>query len=356
MAENSSGQKTEQPTPRRLEKAREEGQVAKSQELNSAFTLLGSFLALYLLFTNMIKSLFDRMAGYLSMSQVPELTSGSALVLITDGFYYIMKLVGPVMIAAAAVGALISFLQTGPLFTLKAVQPKFSRINPLEGAKRLFSLRSVTELIKSLAKAVAIGYLTYRQIKGAWPHLISLTGQGIEPALIFAGSLIFRVGVSIIIFLVVLGVADYIYQRWDWKKNLMMSKYEVKQEYKESEGDPQIKQRRRQLQRQMSMNRMIKEVESADVVITNPTHIAVALKFDMETMEVPLVVAKGEGFIAEKIREKARESGVEIVENKPLARLLNKTAEIGEEIPQDLYQAVAEILAYVYRKNKKLKM
>lgn len=348
------GEKTEKPTPRRLQKAREEGQVAKSQELNSAFTLLGSFLVLYLIFNNLLQSLLGRMTMYLSLSRLPDLTKANSLTLITDSFFFIARLVGPVLLVSAIIGVLISFLQVGPLFTLKVIQPKLSKINPLEGAKRLFSLKSVVELFKSLAKAILIGFLTYLQLKNSWPHLITLSQQGIEPALLFVGNLIFRITVNIIIFLIILGIADYIYQRWEFMKNLRMTKQEVKDEYKQYEGDPKIKSKRRQIQLQVSMNRMIRAMEEADVVITNPTHIAVALKFKIETMEVPVVVAKGEGFIAQKIKERAEELGIEIVENKPLARALNETTEIGDEIPPDLYQAVAEVLAFVYRNNKRL--
>jgi len=352
MPDNSRGQKTERPTPRRLQKAREEGQVARSQELNSAFTLLGGFLVLYFFFGNLLQSLSGKMYSFITLSEAADITKDDSLVLIVDNFYYIINLIMPVMVATAVMGILISLLQVGPRFTPKLIQPKFSKLNPIEGAKRLFSLKSVIELIKSLAKALVIGFLTYSQIKKAWPHLVTLTGQGIEPGLLFIANLLLRIIISILVFLIILGIADYIYQRWEFMRNLMMSKQEIKEEYKEYEGDPQIKSRRRQRQRELSMNRMIKAVEEADVVITNPTHIAVALKFDINTMDTPLVVAKGEGFIARKIKEVAEEYGIEIVENKPLARALNETTEIGQEIPPDLYQAVAEVLAYIYRNHK----
>lgn len=353
MPDNSGGEKTEKPTPRRLQKAREEGQVAKSQELNSAFTLLASFFTLYFVFANFIQSLTGKMSSFLSLSSLPEITIDNSYTLLMDVFLYIARTVAPVMVASAIIGVFINFVQVGPRFVPKVIQPKFNKLNPIEGAKRLFSLKSVIELIKSLAKAGVISLLTYSQLKAAWPKLVTLTQQGLEPALLFISELIFRIAVNIIIFLVILGIADYIYQRWEFTRNLMMTKQEVKEEYKEMEGDPQVKSQRRQLQREMSMNRMITAVEDADVIITNPTHIAVALKFDLESMEAPVVLAKGEDFIAKRIKEVAREHSIEIVENKPLARALNASTEVGDQIPADLYQAVAEILAYIYRDSEK---
>ncbi len=352
---NSAGEKTEKPTPKRLQKAREEGQVAKSQELNTAFTLLASFMMFYFIFGSFLESLGERMTLSLSLEGIPEFTPNTAYTVLMENFYFIARLVAPVMLASAVVGALISFLQAGPLFTPKVIRPQLKKINPIEGMKRLVSLKSIVELVKSLAKVAVIAILTYFQLRKAWPNLLILSHQGIEPALLFIGKLIFRVALNVLIFMVFLGVSDYIYQRWDFMKNLRMTKQEIKEERKEYEGDPQIKSKRRQKQLKMSLNRMIKAMEEADVVITNPTHIAVALKFDIDTMEAPLVLAKGEGFIAEKIREKARELEIEVVENKPLARAINESTEIGDEIPVELYQAVAEVLAFVYRSSNKYK-
>ncbi|AZO94056.1 flagellar biosynthesis protein FlhB [Halocella sp. SP3-1] len=354
MAKDSStGEKTEAPTPKKLKEAREEGQVARSQELGTAFTLLASFLVLHFAFKEMLFSMAGRMRFIISMDSIPELDKNSVFVLLMDGFVYIAKLVAPVMLASAIVGALVCFLQVGPLLTPKVILPKFSKINPISGFKRLFSLKALMELGKSLAKIFVISLITFFHLRLAWPKLLTTTQQGFEPALLFIADLIFRVGISVIIFLIILGVIDFIYQKYDHTKNLKMSKYEVKQERKEQEGDPQIKSKRRQKQLQMSLNRMIQALEEADVVITNPTHIAVALKFDIDTMDAPVVVAKGEGYLAQKIKEKAREFEIEIVENKPLARSLNAATEIGDEIPVDLYQAVAEVLAFVFKNNHK---
>lgn len=351
MPDNQTGEKTEEPTPKRKEEAREEGKVAKSQELGQAFTLLGSFLILYILFQGMMGSLTDKITRQLSLTGVPALTPAHVYELLMDMIYFIVGLVGPVMLAAAAVGALINFIQVGPLFTVKSMQPKLDNLNPVSGLKNIFSLKTLMELLKSLFKVSAIALIAYKYISDFLPTLVTMPDQGLRPSLVLLGGLIARIGIAVIIFLVVLGVADYLYQRWEHKKSLKMTKYEVKQERKEREGDPEIKQKRKEKQRQMSLNRMMAEMEDADVVVTNPIHIAVALKYDLETMEAPVVVAKGEGFIARKIKEKARELEIEIVENKSLAQALNQMTEIGQEIPADLYQAVAEILAYLYRQE-----
>ncbi|MFW6381405.1 MAG: flagellar biosynthesis protein FlhB [Bacillota bacterium] len=348
-----AGEKTEEPTPRRKEKVREEGQVAKSQELNAAFTLLGSFLVLYILFQGMLESLQSRMIQHLTLEGYPALDSSISYDLVIDAFIYIATLVGPVMIAAAVVGAVINFIQVGPLFSTKTIQPQLSNINPISGLKNIFSLKSVMELLKSVFKAVVIAVLAYNQLRQVWPRLITMPEQGLRPSLVLMGELIFRIGINIIIFLIVLGVADYIYQRWEFRQNIMMTKREVKEERKETEGDPLIKQRRREQQRQFSINRMMSKMEEADVVVTNPIHIAVALQYELDEMEAPEVVAKGEGFVAQRIKDKAEELGIEIVENRSLARALHETTEIGDQIPSDLYQAVAEVLAFVFQKNNK---
>lgn len=351
MPDDPPGEKTEDPTPKRKQEAREEGNVAKSQELGQAFTLLGSFLVLYLSFGNIINSLQNKVSQLISLKNIPVLTPGNFFELLMENIVYIVQLVIPVMITSAVTGLVINFIQVGPLFTGKALQPKPQNINPVSGLNNMFSLKTIVELIKSLLKAAVIIIIAYIYIKGYWFDLLTMSEQGLKPALVLLGTLIFRVAIAIIIFLVVLGIADYIYQRWEHIKELKMTKYEVKQERKEREGDPQLKQRRKEKQRQMSMNRMINAMEDADVVITNPTHIAVALKYDLDEMDAPVLVAKGEGFMARKIKEKAKEMEIEIVENKSLARALNESTEIGQEIPADLYQAVAEILAFIYRSN-----
>jgi len=351
--EEPIGEKTEEPTPKRLEKAREEGQVAKSQEFGAAFTLLASFLTLYFLFGSMMHSLQNRVTSYLTLSEIPEMSEGAGYYELMDNIVYIADLVAPIMIASAVVGGIVNFLQVGPMLNAKIIQPDFTKLDPIKGLKNLFSLKSLFELVKSILKAVVITAIAYNQVRQRWTALISLSHQGLEPGLLLVADLIVTIAIQVLIFLVILGVADLLYQRWEHHKNLMMTKQEVKEERKEMEGDPEIRQKRRQKQREMSVNRMMSSMKEADVVITNPTHIAVALKYEMEEMEAPLVIAKGEGHLARRIKERAKELEIPIVENKSLAQALNKMAEIGQEIPVDLYQVVAEVLAYVYQQEKR---
>ncbi|MFW5873458.1 MAG: flagellar biosynthesis protein FlhB [Bacillota bacterium] len=353
MADQPMGEKTEEPTPKRIEKAREEGQVAKSQEFNAAFTLLASFLVLFYLFGDIMDSIKLKMIESLKLSSVPNITPGDGYYLVMDHIIFIARLVSPMMIASALIGAIVSFLQVGPMFNVSIIQPKFEKLDPIKGAKNILSIKSLVELVKSMAKAIVITFIAYWQISNRWENLISLSHQGLEPGLLYLGDLIFQIAIRVLIFLIILGIFDLIYQRWDHHKKLMMTKQEVKEERKEMEGDPQLKSKRRQIQREMSVNRMMSAMEEADVVITNPTHIAVALKYELDEMDAPEVIAKGEGYIAEKIKNKADELGIIQVENKSLARALNATTEIGQKIPGDLYQAVAEVLAFVYKENEK---
>ncbi|MFW5999094.1 MAG: flagellar biosynthesis protein FlhB [Halanaerobiaceae bacterium] len=353
MPEEPPGEKTEEPTPKRRREAREEGKVAKSQELSAALTLLGSFLILYMLFISMIDSITERMADVLTFERVPEITANFGFNLLMDNIIFTARLVGPVMLAAGFVGVLVNFIQVGPIFTHQTLIPKFENLDPISGMKNIFSLKALVELVKSLLKAIVVFFLAYVNISNSLDDLTTLSQQGVRPGIAFLGSIIVRIAVGIIIFLIVLGVLDYFYQRWEYEKQLKMTKYEIKEERKEREGDPLIKQRRKERQKRLSVNRMMAAMEEADVVITNPTHIAVALEYDLESMEAPVVVAKGEGYVAQRIKDKAGELGIEIVEEKSLARALNKAVEIGDVIPAELYQAVAEILAFVFRKDNK---
>ncbi|MFW5984687.1 MAG: flagellar biosynthesis protein FlhB [Halanaerobiaceae bacterium] len=354
MPDDAPGEKTEEPTPKRRREAREEGQVAKSQELNQAFTLLTGFLILFFLFGNVIFSLQQHMAEFLRFDNLPRMSPENFVNMTLENLMFLVQTALPIMGGVALAGLVINFVQVGPLLSLKAMQPKFSNIDPIKGFNNIFSLKTLMELAKSLLKAGGIVVIAFLYISQSWTKLVTMPDQGLKPALVGLAYLIFRIGISIIIYLIFLGVLDFAYQRWEYYRNLKMTKYEVKQERKEQEGDPQLKSRRKEKQRQMSLNRMMTAMEEADVVITNPTHIAVALKYELDEMEAPVLIAKGEGFIARKIKEKARELDVEIVEDKPLARTLNKTTEIGEQIPEDLYQAVAEILAFIYKNNRQI--
>ncbi|AZR73861.1 flagellar biosynthesis protein FlhB [Anoxybacter fermentans] len=346
-------EKTEKATPRRRKKARKEGQVAKSKELTDAITLFGGIFLIQFMIEIVFLNLKVMMRGALTFDYRSLVNTENIITLLIHYLVLNLKLVAPFLVGTALLGGVATFLQVGPFFSVEILKPKLNRINPVKGFKNLFSLRSLVELLKALFKIFVISLTAYLILKNEWKILWDCSLMDLEQAVRIIGSLIFKLGLAISIVMIVLGIADFIYQKYEFEKSIRMSKQEIKQEFKEMEGDPLIVSKRKERMRQMAMNRMIQAVPEADVVITNPTHIAVALKYDIETMEAPVVLAMGEGKIAEKIREIAKEHKVEIVENKPLARALYETAEVGKPIPVELYQAVAEVLAFVYRLQKR---
>jgi flagellar biosynthetic protein FlhB len=239
------------------------------------------------------------------------------------------------------------------LFSSKPLEPKMNRISPLAGVKRLFSPRGLVELAKGLFKVAMVAYVTYLTIAAEVSEFVTYMDMEVGQIFGLSGDVILTLGYRIVLLLLIMAILDYAFQRWDYEKNLRMTKQEVKEELKQQEGDPQQRARVRSLQREMSQRRMMGDVEQADVVVTNPTHIAVALKYKSDTMDAPIVLAKGQRLVAERIKELAREAGVPLVENKPLARALFKTAQIGEQIPEELFKAVAEVLAFVFQLRRR---
>ncbi len=345
----SNEEKTEEPTPKKKQEAREEGQVASSKELNTAFTLLFSFVVLYFWMAHIIKEIIRFMTKVLVQYFDMQLSIYNFHTLLIEVMLFILKLIFPIMLVVTFVGVFITYLQIGPLFSTKVLKPKFSKLNPIQGFKQLFSKRSLVELVKSLLKITIVGSIAYLTIKESSNKFVLLMTSGIKNTLNLIGVTSYSLAMKISAVFIVLGIADLFYQKWEHKENLKMTKHEVKEERKHSEGSPEVKSQRKKKKQEMAMSRMMQEIPDASVVVTNPTHIAVAIKFDMDGMEVPIVVAKGQGEVAQRIKEIAREHEVEIVEEKPLARALYKLVDIGGEIPPDLYQAVAEILAYVYQ-------
>ena len=243
---------------------------------------------------------------------------------------------------------IVTVYQVGWKVTAKPMEPKLSKFNPINGFKRIFSKDSLFELLKSVIKVGVIAYVAYTNLVEEADNLFVLYEISLNQAIALVGNIIIEFGIEISIVFIVIGIIDYMYQKWKFGEDMKMTKQEVKDEYKNTEGDPQIKGRIRQKMREASQRRMMQDVPKADVVITNPTHFAVAIKYDAEVSKAPIVVAKGEDYLAQKIKEVARENNVEIVENKPLARMLYHNVDIGAEIPPELYQAVAEVLAMVY--------
>ncbi|MFV0519767.1 MAG: flagellar biosynthesis protein FlhB [Lachnospirales bacterium] len=350
-----NGEKTEEPTGKKRDKAREEGQVAKSQEISTALLFVVAFFSLNLLSGYMYEQIVTIM-NY-TFQTIDSFDDIFVANYFGDFLADIAMRVGltvlPLMLIVLVLGVITNVLQVGWKITTKPLQPKFSKLNPIQGFKRIFSMRAIMELIKSIAKLVVICYVVYNTIKDEIMQIFLMFDYGLEYSIELFGSLAVSMGISVGVTFLFIGVLDLIYQRWKLTKDLRMSKQEIKDEYKEAEGNPEVKGKIKSKMREAAMRRMMQDLPSADVIITNPTHFAVAIKYDNSVGSAPKVVAKGQDFLALKIREIATEHDITIVENKPLARTLYASVDIGKEIPQDLYQAVAEVLAYVYKlKNK----
>ncbi len=350
MAEESFQERTETATAKRREDARRKGQVAKSIDMNSAFVLIFGLLLLFVSGEFLMNGLASATRDYLSNARPFPGDADSLRHIVLDVILRTITILGPVIGGLMIVGIAAGYAQVGPMWSLEAIQPKFSKINPLTGIKKvLLSRRSMVEIGKNIAKAVIVGIVAYVALGGIISQSVSLMDTDSQGIMSFMASASVGVGLKTGLAFLVLAGIDFFYQRFEYEKSLKMTKEEVRQESKELEGDPLVRGRIRTIQRRMAYKRMMHEVPKADVVVTNPTHLAVALKYDSDKMSAPHVVAKGAGFIAEKIKTIAREHAVPIVEDKPLARALYKNVEIGDEIPEKLFQAVAQVLAYIYR-------
>lgn len=360
--EGPGGEKTEEATSKKLKDARNEGKVAKSQELSSAFVLIGLFLALKI-FAGFVGSRFLSVFNY-AYRAIPDvdrmsrngMTIATARTLFMDIIVQFLITTAPFLAIGFAIALLGNIIQVGWQIATKALQPKLDKFNPVNGFKRIFSKDSIFNLLKSFIKIGLIFYVAYSCLKDQANNLFFLYDMSLNQAVAFVGQVIIDTGLRISLVYLVVGIADYIYMKHKFKEDMKMTKQEVKDEYKSTEGDPQIKGQQRQRMREASQRRMMASVPQADVVITNPTHLSIALKYDFDNPDVsaPVCVAKGEDFVALRIREVAKENGVEIVENKPLARALYPVVEVGDVIPPEMYEVVAEILAEVYRKQGRI--
>ncbi len=350
----AEGDKTEEPTAKRRNDALKKGQVAKSQELNTGFVLLAGFLVLRIFWEYMYKNVAAYSAHIFSHLHENDTTVEGVMKIFLDIVGLLVDTSFPVMIGVLIFALAINVYQVGFMINTERLEPKLDNLNPINGFGRLFSKRALVELVKSLFKIIVIGFFLYLYLKDEIPFMPYFIYYDLEYSLVEIGDKIFIMAFQVIAVIMVLAAADYAYQRWQTTQDLMMTKQEVKDEYKQMEGDPQIKGKIKQKQRQMAMARMMQEVPKADVIVTNPTHLAIALMYK-KGMVAPKILAKGQDLVAEKIKATAREHKIPIVENKPLARALYETVEIGDVVPQNLYQAVAEVLAYVYRlKNKRV--
>ena len=342
-----AGEKTEEPTAKKRADARKKGQVARSQEVNSAFVLLIGFFGLKLLWDSIYVSIatyttyvFSNLNQTVDTENILRVFIGIVIVLAKTAF--------PIMVFIMVIGLAVNFFQVGLSFNTESIEFKLDKLNPINGFGRIFSKRSLVELVKSFFKILVIGFFLYRFIHEQILAMPQFMFFDLTTSLALVAEIIFQMAFIVIGVIMIMALLDFGYQKWQTTQDLKMSKQEVKDEMKQTEGDPQIKGKIRQKQRQMAMARMMKEVPKADVIITNPTHYAVALAYE-QGMIAPSVIAKGQDLVAQRIKEIGREARVPIIENKPLARTLFATVEVGDSVPQELYQAVAEVLAYVYR-------
>ena len=348
-------EKTEKATPRKRQEARKKGQVFQSKEINSAVLLLAMFFTIKFsspFIYNQIKMYFENIFNnYMKVEDIFAINT--FMKFSTETILVFLKIMAPILIVALLAGLISGYAQVGFLFTLETLRFKFDKLNPINGFKRIFSKQTLVELLKSIIKIAISIYVAYVYLKGEVNNVVNLMDMEVLNIYIYIGNLALNVSIAITIVLIILAVFDLIFQWLEYEKNLRMSKQELKEEYKQTEGNPQIKSKIKQKQRQMAASRMMKDIPTADVVITNPTHFAVVLKYAPEENSAPIVIAKGQDYIALRIKEIAKENSVEIVENKQLARTLFSTVEIGDPIPEELFQAVAEILAFVFGLKEK---
>lgn len=352
------GDKTEKATPKKLDDARKEGRVARSSDLINGFMLLLMFFVLKLFGGIMANLFLDSFVKYYNKASdisMEVFDVKQAVNLSNEIVIDIVIASLPVLIGSFVVALVGNIVQVGWKVTSKPLKPKLDRLNPIGGFKRMFSQEKVVELIKSILKVLAIALVAYNEVKDRWKFILNLYDFEFMQAVLNIFDIVLDVGIKISVIFVIIGLADFGYQKWKHLHDLRMSKQEVKDEMKQSEGDPQIKGQIRQKMREGARRRMMQDLPKADVVITNPSHFAVAVKYDKETAEAPYVLAKGADYVAANIKEIAKQNNIEIVENKPLARMLYYNVEIGDQIPPELYQMVAEVLAYVYSvKNKEI--
>lgn len=360
FADGQGGEKTEPATEKKLSDARKEGQVAKSREIANAFGILALFLVLKIWVGTMGNQLLD--VFHIIYQKIPEIVvfwhgtmpQNDTRIVFREMLGQSMLIMAPILLIGIIVAFLSDVVQVGWKPTSKPMQPKLNKMNPLSGFKRIFSVNSLVELVKSVAKIGLIIYICYSYLKDKLPLLFSLYNMPLMQAIGLAAQTVTDLGIRIAIVYMVIAFADFVYQKVKFSRDMRMTKQEVKDEFKQQEGDPQIKGKIRQKMREVSQRRMMQNLPQADVVITNPTHYAVAIKYDPEVADAPVVIAKGEDFLAARIKEIARDNHIEIVENKPLARMLYANVDVGQAVPPELYQAVAEVLAFVYHLQGKI--
>lgn len=350
--DDGGADKTEEATPKKLEDARKEGQVAKSQEISTAVMLLALFVMLKVFVGFIGRRLLGVFTSTYTLFGVyvqDEFTSAIAGAFLRKELVEILIAGLPLFVIAVFTAFVVNIVQVKWKVTAKPLKPKFDKFNPAKGIKRIFSKDKIFELVKDVFKIGLIFYVAYSELKKKSGAVVALYDFSLTQAVVYIGNFILNLGIKLAAFYLIIGIVDYIYQKIKFKKDLRMTKQEVKDEYKQQEGDPQVKGKIKSKMREVSQKRMMQKLPEADVVITNPTHFACAIKYDKELAEAPILLAKGADYLAQKIKEKAKEENIPIVENKALARMLYYNVDLEAEIPRELYQMVAEVLAYVYQ-------
>jgi flagellar biosynthetic protein FlhB len=349
MADDSFEEKTEAPTDKRRHESREKGTVAKSTEVNSVIVLLVGILLLKMFGPWLMQGMGGCMAEMFSSISNTNMDVARLTQIAMKSLALILRMILPIAGGILVAGVLANIIQVGFLVTMQPLIPNLNKINPITGMGRLFSANSSIEALKSILKLVIIGTVAYTTIRGEFNSILILANTSVGAILSFTLAAAYKIIIRIVLVLIILAILDYAWQRYSYEKKMKMSKQEVKEEHKQMEGDPKIKSRLRSMQREMARRRMMQQVPKATVVVTNPTYIAIALLYDPAVNDAPVVLAKGKRLIAQRIKQIARENGVPLVEDKPLARAMYDHAEVGFPIPAQFYTAVAEVMAYVYR-------
>lgn len=347
-------EKTEEATPHKKQETRKKGQVAKSTDLNAALGIFALVLTLFWIRGYYGEKLSSFAVHIYSKELIKDLSHEHLTYILKLSMNIFFETVAPIFVIAVIIGISSNMMQVGFKITPEAIKPQLSHLNPIEGFKRIFSKKALVEMAKAIIKVIAVGIAVFLIVKSDFDKMLFMADMGMEGINYLIANVLFKVAIVAALVFIFVAILDIVYQKWEFKQRIKMTKHEVKQEYKQTEGDPLIKSKVREKQRKMAMSRMMAQVPEATVVVTNPTHLAIALKYEDGVTDAPLVLAKGAGYVALKIIDLARENSVPVIENKPAAWSLYETVEIGQEIPFELYQLVAEILAAVYRlKNKR---
>jgi flagellar biosynthetic protein FlhB len=355
MAEDSDQEKTEEPSAHKIEESRKKGEVASSKELTSVLVLAGSVLTLTLSIVFIYEVLNEYLRWLYSLEVQKAFTPEYQKLILSKGVVAALKCVGPIFLASFTLGIFANVMQFGLLFAPEVLELKWDRLDPIQGFKKLFSMRSVVEAIKGIFKFLVILSIVYFFLKDSMGTYQGFLHIDFVNSVFYGKAFLTKLGFAIVTGMLIIAIFDFMYQKYAYRKKMMMSKEEAKREHKEQEGNPEVKQKIKMIQREMSQKRMMTDIPSADVIVTNPTHLSIAIKYDPETMVAPTVIGKGADHVALRIRTIAKEHDIPIVENVPLARSMYKTVKIGEGVPRNLYKAVAEILAFVYKLRRKKK-